>query len=115
MAMQQHILHFTNGHSHPFSPFVSQAALNDIRGFEMCRKLQSPSGLSIVKCDVINLARAFAEHIVVGVPFPAPWYSTFMHRVVILMAVTSRSTSPRIAQRHSKGVQVPVRPLSATV
>lgn len=88
--MQQHLRDFTHGYPHPFSPFASQAALKDIRSFEMSRKLQSPSGLSIANCDVINLAMAFAKQLVIGTPFPAPWYSSFMHRVIILMAVVQQ-------------------------
>ncbi|GAA5982209.1 hypothetical protein JCM10908_004786 [Rhodotorula pacifica] len=83
----EHILHNTEGHPHPFKLFIAQSALNDIRSFETCRKLQSSSGLSVKNCDVINLARAFADRFVIGVPFPAPWYSNFIHRVIILMAV----------------------------
>ena len=49
----------------------------------MCRKLQSPAGITIASCDLMNLARAFAEQFVIGTPFPAPWYSSFMHRVII--------------------------------
>lgn len=104
--MQEYLRDFTHGHPHPFSPLMSQAALNDIRGFELSRKLQSPSGLSIANCDVINLARAFADRIVMGVPSPAPWYSNFMHRVIILMAVVQQvhvADDPATAFERSRG------------
>ncbi|GAA5880621.1 hypothetical protein JCM3774_000556 [Rhodotorula dairenensis] len=83
----QYLRGLTKGYPQPLSPFAAQAALNDIRGFEMCRESQSPSGLTIENCDVINLAWAFADRYVAGIPIPAPWYSTFVHRVIILMAV----------------------------
>ncbi|GAA5966365.1 hypothetical protein JCM8115_002846 [Rhodotorula mucilaginosa] len=98
----QHLRDFTHGHPHPFSPLVSQAALNDIRGFEMCRKLQSPAGITIASCDLMNLARAFAEQFVIGTPFPAPWYSSFMHRVIILMAAVQQV---HVADDRAKGLE----------
>jgi hypothetical protein len=101
-ATQQHLRDFTHGHPHPFSPLVSQAALNDIRGFEMCRKLQSPAGITIASCDLMNLARAFAEQFVIGTPFPAPWYSSFMHRVIILMAAVQQV---HVADDRAKGLE----------